>query len=432
MVEGASRADGKRWPFSGENVSILVIARSVSDEATQGPARRPLGCFAPLAMTNHESPRKGRLPDRPSKLVAIQLLRGAAAIAVALIHLEPEIRARAGLVPGTRPFPFEAGVDVFFVISGFVMVYASGNLFARAGAARTFLARRLARIAPLYWLTTTVVLALLAIRPDLLGTTVATPGLVIASYLFIPIARPDGLVQPVYSLGWTLNYEMFFYVLFGLAIGWPRRRAVATVCVLIAALIGAGLAFAPLPQPFGFWTDTIMVEFALGMGIGLLRQEGRVLPAGARIGLAAVGLALFWAIGGDAVTRTGLNQALLFGLPSACLVAACGLAPGHRAGEPEPWLVRGAEAVGDASYAIYLLHPFAIRGTARLIDASGLAGALGATGFAAAALAATLLVALASYRIVERPLTRLARRALEPTHPPSFRGLEAEPGIHKR
>jgi peptidoglycan/LPS O-acetylase OafA/YrhL len=355
------------------------------------------------------------------KLVAVQVLRGMAALAIALLHLEPEWRLRGSLPEGwIRPFPLEAGVDVFFVISGFVMVYASHALFGRPGSARDFLARRFARVAPLYWLTTAFVLALLMWRPDLMRSALASPELVAASFLFIPWPRPDGIVQPVYTLGWTLNYEMFFYLLFALALALRlgRRATVAFVSGLLALLIGAGLLLPGLPQPLGFWTSSIQVEFVLGMALGLARAEGLTLPFLARAALVAAGIGLFWFVGGDAVARTGENTAFLFALPAACLVAACGLAPGRPAARgrdhsPARWHARIGESLGDASYAIYLLHPFAIRGTLRLIDGLGLGAALGSVGITLAALAATTIVGLLSYRLVERPLTRLARRALE-------------------
>ena len=120
-------------------------------------------------------------------------------------------------------FPWLAGVDIFFVISGFIMVYASSRWFGSARAPRVFLAHRIARIVPLYWATMMVYLAVLLLTPWLLNSEYLAPHFVIASFLFIPAARPDGLVQPLYSLGWTLNYEMFFYALFAIAIAFPRR-----------------------------------------------------------------------------------------------------------------------------------------------------------------------------------------------------------------
>ena len=347
------------------------------------------------------------------KLAGLQALRGMAALAIAVFHVGNELRGR----PGTAIFgflPWEAGVDVFFVISGFVMAYASGPLFGRSGGGRIFMARRVARIVPLYWLTTTAVLAVLAVRPDLMRSAVAAPDLVLASYLFVPWARPDGIVQPVYTLGWTLNYEMLFYVLFALAIGLGRRAAVATVSGALAALVGIGLALRPLPAPFGFWTSPLLIEFAFGLWLGLARAEGVVLGPRVRTGLGLAGLALLAFAGPDGPARTGLEPALLHGVPAACLVAACGLAPAAGPDGEAGWLARAGEALGDASYAIYLLHPFVIRAWSRVVDVSGLGPVLGVAGYTLFALAGTVATGLVVFRLLERPLTRRVRRALEP------------------
>lgn len=347
-------------------------------------------------------------------IVAVQVLRGVAALAVALLHLQPELRLRGLSDAWFPPLPLEAGVDIFFVISGFVIVYASDRLFGRPGVAFPFLKRRIGRIAPLYWLTTLLVLAVLLIRPELMRTAIATPELVAASFLFIPWPRPDGNMQPIYSLGWTLNYEMFFYVLFAMALALrlPRRQTIFAVAAVLLALTVLGRLEPALPQPLAFWTSLLMLEFALGMALGLARLEGLTLPLPARLVLVAAGIGLLITIGGDGLARTDLNM-LLIAAASACLVAGCGLSPGQsraKAGEPTSGVARLAEGFGDASYAIYLLHPFAIRGTLLLMDKAGLPPLLGPAGITLAALATTCIVALLSYRFVERPLTRLARR----------------------
>ena len=352
------------------------------------------------------------------KLVALQVLRGVAALAIALLHLEPEWRLR-GFVSADwrRPFPLEAGVDVFFVISGFVMVYASHALFGREGVARDFLMRRIARVVPLYWLTTALVLAIVMASPALLRSTAATPDLVLASFLFVPWPRPDGLVQPLYSLGWTLNYEMFFYALFAAAllVRLGARATVALISVCLAALVALGLAAPNLPQPLGFWTSPMQIEFVLGMVLGLARLEGLTAPLALRLGFAAIGIGLFWLAGGEAAGRYGQNAAFLYAIPSACLVAAVALSRGRPSGQgrnraPDRWPARLGESLGDASYAIYLLHPFAIRGTLLVIDRLGFGPALGAVGISIIGLAATAALALLSYRLVERPLMRNVRR----------------------
>src|ERR1041385_2180302 len=133
------------------------------------------------------------------------------------------------------------GLDLFFVISGFVMVYSSERLFGRADAPRIFMLRRIARIVPLYWAMTLVVLAyfLLAHGRDMLFA-LYPPGNILASFLFYPYPRGDGALVPLHALGWTLNYEMFFYVVFAALICLSREIAVTAIVALFCTLAVLG------------------------------------------------------------------------------------------------------------------------------------------------------------------------------------------------
>ncbi|MEH3145349.1 MAG: acyltransferase [Methylobacterium frigidaeris] len=339
----------------------------------------------------------------------MQVLRAVAALMVVVSHGQAEasaLAARLGL--GFQPagwLPWNAGVDIFFVISGFIIVHAAGPLHGRPRARRRFLAHRVARVVPLYWLMTSAYLAMVLVRPGLLNAPGgADPAYLAASYLFWPTARPDGAVTPLYSLGWTLNYEMAFYALFALALPLSRRRAVAAVALSLAALVTATRFAGTLPTPLAYWGDPIVLEFAFGLGLGLLRAEGLRLPDPARAGLAVAGLALL-SLAGDAPV---LPRALAWGGPAALLVAAASL--GRR--EPEGGLVRAAARLGDASYALYLVHPFAIRAVG--LGGAALAAGLGLPGLVAAMLGAACAAALAVHRLVERPLDRILRRRLDP------------------
>ena len=138
-----------------------------------------------------------------NNLGMVQALRAAAAIAVTLVHFNWLYLAIIGKF-GDREFlyPLAAGVDVFFVISGFIMVYSSEKLFGEPGAPRIFLARRIARIVPIYWVTTAVDVWIENKAFDL--------QYVLKSFFFIPYAQPSGQIVPVFGVGWTLNFEMFF------------------------------------------------------------------------------------------------------------------------------------------------------------------------------------------------------------------------------
>jgi exopolysaccharide production protein ExoZ len=360
-----------------------------------------------------------RQPAAPASgsngLASIQVLRGIAALSVAVRHSQHE----AGTLPGLSfhawdPIPWSAGVDVFFVISGLVMVYSSQRLFARPGSSRVFMTRRVARIVPLYWASTTLYLAVVLAAPALLNQSYFNSWFIVASYLFVPFRRPDGVIQPVYELGWTLNYEMFFYALFAAAIVLPLRRATATVILSLVLLVLAGCLVQPLSGPFAFWSDPIILEFAMGVALGLAVSRGLKIGLPVRLVLAAAGLGGLMLAPAATDLTPGLTRPLVYGVPAALIVMGTGLGAANHA--PEGRFVRWASAVGDASYALYLFHPFVIRFLHVLFVRSGLAVALGPRlgpwSLVAIALPACLGTALLSSHYVEKPVTRWMRRVL--------------------
>jgi peptidoglycan/LPS O-acetylase OafA/YrhL len=311
-------------------------------------------------------PNRPVSPDRAGvKLGAIQGLRAFAALLVVVHHGQAEVAAlaeRAGLAFAPVAWlPWSSGVDVFFVISGFIIVYASAPFYGRAGGRARFLAHRIARLVPLYWLVSALYLAVALAVPALLNGGPATPGTVAAAFLFWPVERPDGLVLPLYGLGWTLNCEMFFYAVFAVGLGWGRGRAVAWACAVLLGLVALAGTVPGLPTPLAFWGSPIVLEFAFGAALGLARAHGLRLSPPARLALAAAVVAL-----------------------------------------------------GDASYALYLVHPFVLRATREAVARLGLAPVIGPWGALALMLAFSVAAALVVARCVEAPLTRAARRRLDP------------------
>ena len=348
------------------------------------------------------------MPARPRRFPYVQALRAIAALAVAFDHVAHDLlaasvgRVGAGLAllaACWNAMPWKAGVDVFFVISGFVIAHASTPLFGTRGGARRFLGRRLARIVPLYWAATTLFLAILALAPGAVHGALGGAGYVVRSYLFIPARRPDGLVEPVFGLGWTLDFEMLFYVVLAPFVRLPRGAAVAGVTLALALLVAAGRAGLVGGVALGTSANPIVFEFCAGMGLALL--VGRVaVPAAARAVLAVAAVVVL------ALVPAGWPRPLAWGIPAVMLVAAATLGrDGGRHGAFERALERG----GDASYALYLAHPFVMR-PATLVwrHLAGVAAAA-ALPVALAELAVAQVAALLVHRFVERPLTRALR-----------------------
>ncbi len=262
---------------------------------------------------------------------------------------------------------------------------------------------------PLYWLATTLVLALAFARPGLLGAGTEGPGYLVASYLFWPMARTDGAVQPLYSLGWTLNYEMAFYALFALALPLGRRGAVLGVLALLAGLVLIGQLPGPWPVPLAFWSDPIVLEFACGAGLALARQEGLRLP-GPPVSRSP-------SRGSPSIAgRRGARPPPLPRLGRARLAPrrGCRARAGGRGGTPAPAGHRPGRRV------LCPLSGSSLRRTGRAHRrrGDGLAALIGPGILAVLMLVLASLAAILLHRTVERPLTRAARAVLEPARTP--------------
>ncbi|WP_174293264.1 acyltransferase family protein [Sphingomonas bacterium] len=352
------------------------------------------------------------VPSPTATLWTVQVLRGVAALMVVIGHSQSAVAAvvvaNGGVFARSTLVPWGAGVDLFFVISGFIMVHASARLFGRAGARAEFLRRRLVRIVPLYWAVTTMFLALLALATMKGGDRFPSAGAVLASYLFIPVdTYGDGRLFPVLDLGWTLNYEMFFYAILALVIGWRRKAALTAIGLLLAACVGLGLGMSGA-SPAWFWTRPIILDFGLGVAVGALVAQGTILPIPIRALLAVLGVGVLLAdpthLFNGATGMTVANawpRVVWAGLPIAAVLAAAVLG-----GEPRlPRVGLPFTRIGDASYSLYLFHPVALIAMEKL--AQKLPAVRGTPGWllVLVTVAAALAIALAAYRWIERPMT---------------------------
>ena len=349
-----------------------------------------------------------RAPGAFGSYLALQGLRAAAAFLVVIDHsiiagsdsglLDPSYRPLAG-------FTGLLGVYVFFAISGAVMILGHGDDFGRPGAPQTFMARRIGRVVPLYWLAT---LAVCALRPE--TVSLAT---LIQSLLFIPHQMTGGPYGwPLFPLGWTLQYEMLFYLLFALALGFRRPIGLALLAGAIAALALAAaaglLGTDTIPAYFG---QPIILFFLAGILIGLasprLPARSRLRPGfGAALALAGALLAGACAVAFLAGTQSSLPTAAAAG----AAVLATFLCTLHGPAAADGPLRKLARILGDATYSIYLSHAFLVFGLGRLVAGVGLD--LPFPLFLAVAMLASGLAGLALYRGLERPAVKAFGRLL--------------------
>ena len=374
-----------------------------------------------MGMSDQMSSRTEKKAAQPpaTVLLSIQALRGIAVMAVVLIHIQLYFSNKLAMPTFLPQFNIgAASVDVFFVISGFIMVYASERLFGQPGGMRVYFLRRVARIVPMYWGATTILLLYVLIRHESFAAANggAQADYLIASYLFYPYVRPDGWGAPFLGVGWTLNYEVFFYSLFGFLIMLSRRMVVATIAVIFSVLIAIRLTI-DVPNPFAYWFNPLIIEFVFGMAIALAYRDGFRIPPWVQWPLIAAGLALLGYSWSQAhfFPPPSSERVFYWGLPAILIVGSFALAA-KRVPHNLFWRVSGF--LGDASYSIYLVHTLTL-GVPVLLLGRFIAPQSAPWLYLVLMLLVTTIPSVLCYLFVEKPMIDYFARKIEgPRAPP--------------
>lgn len=366
-------------------------------------------------------------PSHPLRLSSIQVLRGVAALLVVLYHL-CELQRLALLAPGAPAQFVEdaallagpwrrgfAGVDLFFVISGFIMVYITAGLAPGWRQSLTFLRNRAIRVYPLWWMLCGLLVLYYfmatgqPVSADSQETDAPVGLYLLKSFLLIP--QPD---YPLLGVGWTLIHEMFFYILFAVLLFLkPKLRLVGLGIWCVVVIVGKLMNWGGLIA-----TDYVTLalslyslEFIAGGFTAALILRGKIIfPRAALIlgtTLAVIALFLFVEV---EFKRVVVGRVLIFTLPFALMVygaAGIEITRGIKATRFWVWL-------GDISYSLYLTHILILGVLIRAfpllpLPQIGTPGYLDNLLFAVIGLVASIVVAALFYYCAERPLLRLMR-----------------------
>lgn len=343
-------------------------------------------------------------------LPTVQILRGVAALMVAYVHIYVVSGYGHHLWPSYWPtdgLVMARGVDIFFVISGFIMLVSS-----RTMSPGNFIVRRLIRIAPLYWFFTFLIVVMATVTPDLFKTTVVSLEGVIKSLAFVPQfneGRPDE-IQPLLPPGWTLNYEMLFYLVFTGALFVPLRYRVA-LCTLVFAVLMTGRLAPGFPESavLRFYADPILFEFVGGMILGHIYLSLWKLTRPLCVLVMFLGFCLLLTGALDTGWVHPAARAWAYGAPS-CLIVLGAVLLDKLPSTAAVWKI--PTALGDASYSIYLSHMFVLGAERYVWKALGLHQdtALHAAGFAVLGMLAVAVGGLICYRYLEKPLLHACQR----------------------
>lgn len=340
--------------------------------------------------------------SRTAVVDGVQYLRGLAALLVVVFHLGSKFGELTG--GDAHLDTFKSGVDIFFIISGFVIVYST-----RCGTSLTpwnFMVRRLLRIAPLYWATTLGFIAVLLVLPQVVKTSRLDWMHALSGLLFLPARNPvGGAVLPLITVGWTLNLEMSFYVFFAIAMVVAKGKPLGILlwtALPMALLATTATLFHPQGVA-GFYANAILLEFAAGMLIARLFMAHPHFPVrGGSVVLALLALlGLVLLLVPDEGPLAW--RCLRYGLPASMLVA--GSVWGRWTGYPLLGLL------GEISYSMYLSHFFTVSAYAQLWQRFGPGfGGIKTALFYCGGVIASLAVSFLVWRFVEKPLNETAKR----------------------
>jgi len=324
----------------------------------------------------------------------LQVIRGFAATAVVLLH------ATGTAIDYGYAAPLSAalggwgasGVDIFFVLSGFIMIYSQID---KSPTPMAFMLGRVHRIAPAYWLMTSILICLLALAPGMFNQLSLDLGHAAVSYLFI--SRATGFENPYLFVGWTLEYEFLFYLIFALSLLLPSWRV--SVLFIIATV-----AILPLVFPI----SPILYEFAFGVLLGVLVRRWRPSQA-AGVGLLGIGLGLLLLTIALPDPDDG-RRVLIWGIPSTMILL----------GAYATWQTGNRPLIyfGDASYIIYLIQVFTIPAFFKIWNVLGLPVAPGDI-MVLACTAGTVISGCVWHSLIDTPVRRFLRRRRRPVVNPA-------------
>ena len=307
-----------------------------------------------------DSLNKGR------RLEGVQLLRGVAALGVVLTH----VVTRSALYQhdafrdsffrlrdGDQWKGGDIGVDIFFVISGFIIMVVHRDDLGKPRSYVDFLIKRIKRVVPLYWTLTTLAVILFLLAPQVAANSKSGINIlwVMFSYLFIPTSLSGNNTAPVVGVGWTLDYEMFFYIVFASLMKLNQRLFVTIITVIFSVLVLGGTIIRPENLYGKFVSDWLLMDFVGGVWIAHLMLTVKRVPTRISMLMTILSISMIISTFSFSVPEVGPMRLILWGMPSILLVQ------GMIYLRFRDSLIRKFILIlGNASYSIYLSQVFTI------------------------------------------------------------------------
>jgi len=323
------------------------------------------------------------------RLHALQYLRAVAALAVVYSHAVIQVDSYQQYLMEAGSF----GVDIFFVISGFIMIYIAKpeNTFGQ------FFINRVRRVVPLYWFFLLLMAAILLATPSVFKATVFDFEALMLSLGFIPHwsgAHPTE-AWPIVAPGWSLNFEMYFYLVFAVSLFFADRFRIAFISLVITVVFIVAQWFDTGESAAAhFFAKSMVFEFIFGMLLAAAWKRGFRMPASTAAWLLVLGICLLF-------LKLPVPRIFEYGIPSLLIVAACLFVKARE----YQWGV----LLGDASYALYLSHIFVLGAVRKVLPPLLGDGPMAAYLFVALSLIICTLASVIVHKYVDNWLLRHER-----------------------
>lgn len=345
-----------------------------------------------------------------NKLISLQVLRGFAAMLIVIFHAIHDVNGlyyKGQASAFGDPTYLIYGIDLFFVISGFIMVYTA---YEQTGfhAAKGFMIRRIIRVVPIYWFFTVLLALALFAMPNALSYLDFNISEFLKSLFFVPYYDAAGGLYPFLKIGWTLNYEMYFYLVFALFMLLPSRFLMPALTIFFIATVFAKDALLPEGIIQQFYGNMIVINFLAGAWIGFTYKKGFRLPAWVVwFGFAMLAVSFIWLLNAREIyNQTDINfpRRIMAWITVALLV----LPKNVETIRFPKWAV----FMGNSSYSLYLAHSFAIGALVVMIGAFGMTSTLSPWLVFALCIIVSIIAGSLSYLLIEKPLLSVSKRLI--------------------
>jgi peptidoglycan/LPS O-acetylase OafA/YrhL len=338
------------------------------------------------------------------QLDSIETLRGIAAILV-LLHHTTRIFVKDYNTEFLHGFfnPGYLGVDVFFVLSGFIIFYIHKSDIGKPDKLKPFVLKRVIRVYPVYWIIALTLIPIYLAVPSFGEPHYSDPVYLIKSLLLIPQE-----LQPILGVAWSLTHEMFFYLVFALLI-FIKPKYTFPVVVSWMLITFVMLFINPFEEFLfiNFIFSEYNIEFLLGCSVAYIFSK-RKISGSLPLTIGIISFFTFWVL--NEYFSFEISRIIMGGLPAALMILGCANLDFTRKPNISPIF----KYLGSASYSIYLTHPIFLAASVKIVGPLNLFNLLGIFTIPVIALLA-IVAGCIFHSIIEKPILNYCRKRFLPS-----------------